>query len=126
MLLSDQWAERRILDAQSKGEFDNLPGAGAPLLLDDDSAVPEELRVAYRILKNAGYLPAQLLDRKEALDLQQLLEQVSADAPTQQQAEKRLMVLKLRLQQAGMSTDFLDSKSYHHKMQAKFNGGKNV
>jgi hypothetical protein len=30
MWLLDQWAERHILDAQTKGEFDNLPGAPAP------------------------------------------------------------------------------------------------
>ncbi len=37
MWLLDQWAERHILDAQTKGEFDNLPGSGEPLTLDDDS-----------------------------------------------------------------------------------------
>ncbi len=40
MWLLDQWAERHILDAQTKGEFDNLPGSGEPLTLDDDSHVP--------------------------------------------------------------------------------------
>lgn len=37
MWLLDQWAERHITEAQSKGEFDNLPGSGEPLILDDDS-----------------------------------------------------------------------------------------
>ena len=45
-------AEQRILEAQTQGVFDDLPGAGAPLKLDDDAMVPEELRAAYRILKN--------------------------------------------------------------------------
>lgn len=57
MWLLDQWAERHILDAQTKGEFDNLPGSGEPLTLDDDSHVPAELRAGYRLLKNAGCLP---------------------------------------------------------------------
>ena len=57
MWLLDQWAERHIIDAQSKGEFDNLPGTGEPLTLDDDSHVPPELRAGYRLLKNAGCLP---------------------------------------------------------------------
>ena len=56
MWLLDQWAERHILDAQTKGEFDNLPGSGEPLTLDDDSHVPAELRAGYRLLKNAGCL----------------------------------------------------------------------
>lgn len=51
MWLLDQWAERHILDAQTKGEFDNLPGSGEPLTLDDDSHVPAELRAGYRLLK---------------------------------------------------------------------------
>lgn len=54
MWLLDQWAERHITEAQSKGEFDNLPGSGEPLILDDDSHVPPELRAGYRLLKNAG------------------------------------------------------------------------
>jgi len=49
-------AERRIEEAIARGEFDDLPGAGRPLELDDlDPLVPEELRLACRILKNAGY-----------------------------------------------------------------------
>lgn len=46
-------AERRIAEAIAKGELDNLPGQGRPLELGDDALVPEELRLAYRILKNA-------------------------------------------------------------------------
>lgn len=60
MWLLDQWAERHITDAQTKGEFDNLPGSGEPLTLDDDSHVPPELRTGYRLLKNAGCLPRSL------------------------------------------------------------------
>lgn len=56
MWLLDQWAERHIIEAQRKGEFDNLPGRGEPLILDDDSHVPAELRAGYRLLKNAGCL----------------------------------------------------------------------
>ncbi len=53
MWLLDQWAERHIAEAQAKGEFDNLAGSGEPLILDDDSHVPPELRAGYRLLKNA-------------------------------------------------------------------------
>jgi len=53
-------AERRIEEALARGELDGLPGAGRPLELDDDALVPEELRLAHRILKNAGFTPADL------------------------------------------------------------------
>ena len=67
-------AERRIAEAQERGDFDNLPGAGKPLQLEDDSAVPEEIRMAYKVLKNAGCLPPELADRKEINNLVDLLE----------------------------------------------------
>jgi DnaJ-like protein len=54
-MLALEWlAEKRIEDAVARGEFDDLPGAGRPLELDDDALVPEELRMAHRILKNAN------------------------------------------------------------------------
>ncbi|MFZ4835816.1 DUF1992 domain-containing protein [Rouxiella sp. Mn2063] len=107
MILSEQRVERLILEAQKKGEFDSLPGSGAPLVLDDDSAVPEELRMAYRILRNSGYLPPELQSRQEALELYKLMQSITLDDPRYSQAEKRLKLLEHRLQQAGLSTDFL-------------------
>jgi hypothetical protein len=53
-------AERKIAEAIARGELDDLPGAGRPLDLDDDAMIPEELRLAHRILKNAGYVPPEL------------------------------------------------------------------
>ena len=56
MLALEIIAERKIEEALARGEFDNLPGAGRPLNLDDiDPLLPEELRMAFRILKNAGF-----------------------------------------------------------------------
>lgn len=49
-------AEARIREAEKRGEFDNLPGKGLPLDLDADANIPEELRMAYKLLKNGGYL----------------------------------------------------------------------
>ena len=44
--------EKRIKEAEKRGEFDDLPGSGEPLTLEDDSQIPEDLRLAYKILKN--------------------------------------------------------------------------
>jgi hypothetical protein len=52
--------EQRISEARERGELDDLPGSGAPLDFDDDRLVPEALRVAYRVLKNAGYVPPEI------------------------------------------------------------------
>lgn len=107
MWLTDQWAEKHILDAQKKGEMDGLAGEGKPLVLDDDSAVPVELRASYRLLKNAGYLPPELQQRKEALELTDMLKSIADTDPQYPLIEKRLALLELKLRQAGVNTDFL-------------------
>lgn len=74
--------EERILAAQQAGVFDSLPGKGKPLDLQDFSAVPQELRVSYHILKNANMLPPELELKKQILSLQDLLG-VIGDEPKQ-------------------------------------------
>lgn len=56
----DDLVESRIRDALERGEFDALPGSGRPLPEEDLTGVPDDLRVAFRILKNAGCVPAEL------------------------------------------------------------------
>ena len=74
-----QIAEQRIRDAIENGEFDNLKGMGKPLDLGDESWIPEDLRMAYRVLKNAGCLPAELELRKEVLYLRELINTIDDD-----------------------------------------------
>lgn len=57
--------EERIRRAFENGEFDNLEGTGEPLELEDDSNVPEDLRLAFKILKNAECLPPEVELRKD-------------------------------------------------------------
>ena len=66
-------AEAKINEAIRNGEFENLHGNGNPLHLDDLSSIPEEMRMAYIILKNAGILPEELQLQKEIVLLQKLL-----------------------------------------------------
>lgn len=66
-------AEEKIRDAIERGEFDQLPGAGKPLPEDDDAYVPEDLRISYKLLKNAGMIPEELQLRKEMMTLGDLL-----------------------------------------------------
>ena len=95
MNLFDQIAEARIQEAIERGELRDLPGEGKPLQLDDDSAVPEELRAAYRILKNAGFLPPELQLRQELREAEHLLQQLPERARSR--ARARLELLQLRL-----------------------------
>ncbi len=65
--------EKRILMAQKKGDFENLDGSGKPLTLTDDYHVPEELRLAFKILKNADCLPPEIELKKEIRQTEDLL-----------------------------------------------------
>ncbi|HAU5634142.1 DUF1992 domain-containing protein [Citrobacter amalonaticus] len=120
MWLLDQWAERHIIDAQRKGEFEDLRGAGEPLVLEDDSHVPVELRAGYRLLKNAGCLPPELEQRKEAIQLLDLLKGLRQDDPQYLEVSRRLSLLELKLRQAGLSTEFLRGE-YADKLLHKIN-----
>ena len=68
--------EEKIVEAQKAGAFDNLPGQGKPLRLEDLSGVPEEIRVAYLILRNAHVLPPEAELLKEIHTLEDLLKYV--------------------------------------------------
>ena len=65
--------EERILRAQKKGEFKNLPGSGKPLVFENDYCVSEELRLAYKILKNADFVPPEIELKKEIKQTENLL-----------------------------------------------------
>ena len=66
--------EERIREAQLKGEFENLAGAGQPLELEEDRHIAEELRLSYKILKNADCLPPEIELKKEIERTEELLE----------------------------------------------------
>lgn len=63
----DRLAEQKLRDAIAAGEFDELPGRGAPLELEDLSRVPAELRASYLLLKGADVLPEEMQLKKEIL-----------------------------------------------------------
>ncbi|MBL8385205.1 MAG: DUF1992 domain-containing protein [Burkholderiales bacterium] len=88
----DRIAEERIGRAAAAGAFDDLPGAGRPLDLGDDLLVPPEVRMANRILKNAGCVPPEL----EAHAARRAA--ARGEAAAQRAARARLAVLEMRLE----------------------------
>lgn len=75
----DLIVEQKIQEAIRRGEFDNLPGSGQPIVLNDESDIPPESRMAYRILKNAGVIPEELQLRKDLHHLEALVREVPED-----------------------------------------------
>jgi hypothetical protein len=96
MLWFEAVAEQKIREAVERGEFADLPGQGRPLDLSGDPLVPEDLRVAYRILKNAGFLPPQLEAQKEIRDLEELIRGIEA-GPERSKALRKLQLLNAKL-----------------------------
>lgn len=88
--------EERIKKAQKDGAFDKLPGAGKPLAFDEPN-VPEELRMAHKILKNAGFLPPEIEVRKKIDQTRDLLAQVGADPAETDRVQKKLNFLLTKL-----------------------------
>lgn len=89
-------AEEKIKKAQENGELDNLPGAGEPLDLEEYHKVPEDLRMAYKVLKNAGYTPPELQAKEEIRQIEELLAG-NPDETARYQAIKRLNYLTMKL-----------------------------
>lgn len=106
MLLADRLVEEKIKIAERQGDFDDLPGQGKPLVMEDNSAIPADLRVGYRILKNAGFLPPELELRNEIRELEDLLNRVEMDGE-QQAIRRRLCLLRARLAARGYESSLL-------------------
>lgn len=118
----DRIAEERILQAQREGAFENLPGNGKPLVLDDDSMIPPELRAAYRILKNAGYAPPEVLARRDIADLEAAITDPATDDPTRRQAIARLHLLCARLGATGR--DLRIEQAYWERLVERMTHGE--
>jgi len=88
-------AENRIRAAQDEGLFSNLLGQGKPLNLDDDRSVPEDLRLTFKILKNAGCLPVEMEISRQVHNLRQLLK-AAIDESTRKELRNELNYLLMK------------------------------
>lgn len=113
-------AEEKIREAQRTGAFDNLPGKGKPLQLEDTSWVPEDLRIGYHILKNAHVLPPEAELRKDIHTLEDLLKHVEDEGERRALAKSiQLKIIRLDLLKR-RSTSVTSLAEYKRKLVAKF------
>lgn len=85
-------AEQRIREAIERGDLDDLSLKGRAIPPEDLSHVPEELRMGYKVLKNAGYLPEELQLHQELVRLKDLLQ--SCEDPQEQRALRERITLR--------------------------------
>jgi hypothetical protein len=118
----ERLAEERIREAMDRGEFDDLPGRGEPLELENDSHLPEDLRIAYKILKNADCLPPELQLRKQIHTTQQLLAGITDTQQKYKQLQKlNFLIMKLNMMRR-VSPLLEENQRYYAKVAEKMSG----
>ena len=108
-------AETRIKEALARGDLTNLPGAGQPLDLDDDASIPEDLRMAYKLLKNGDYLDASSSETAPTA-----LGDMLRTAPDERATLRRMLklqVIEARMRaREGRALNLASSDAYHDKV----------
>jgi hypothetical protein len=115
-------SEDRIKKAYKDGDFDHLAGFGKPLQLEDLSSIPEELRMAYKIMKNAGYTQEEGRLRQEMMSIEDLIKKCD-DSNEKENLQRKLNEKLLRFNQLmskrGVKTNSSIFKNYQLKVQSK-------
>jgi hypothetical protein len=118
-------AEKKIREAMDDGQFDNLAGKGKPLQLEDDRHIPQDIRLAHKILKNAGCLPPELELRKEILSIEELLDGVRDTKEKYRQIKKlNYLIMKLNMSRRS-SLDLETNQVYYDRIVEKMGTKKN-
>ena len=110
-------AERRIAKALAEGTLPDLSHwKDKPMPKDDMANVPADLRMGYRILKNAGYVPEEVGLRKEIRQTEDLLSQCT-DEKSKYKQLKKLEYLRFKLEfRMGKKLQLDDESSYYDKV----------
>ncbi|MDY6952310.1 MAG: DnaJ family domain-containing protein [Thermodesulfobacteriota bacterium] len=120
MIFFQRIAEKRIQQAVRDGIFEDLPGAGKPLKLEDESHIPEDLRVAYKVLKNANCVPPEVSLRKEIAKAEDLLAGMEDTKAKYRQIKKlNFLVMKLNVMR-GTRVSFEKDQQYEEKLIERF------
>ena len=116
--------EERIKKAQKRGEFDNLPGTGEPLNFGDDRFVSEDLRLAFKILKNADCVPPEIELKKEINQLEGMMSHMDGSAEKYKLLKKlNFLIMKLNLNRKTL-VEFEMPQQYEKKLVERFESKK--
>lgn len=112
-------AEEKIREAIEKGVFNDLAGKGKPIAFEDDSFIPEDKRMAYKILKNSGCVPPELEMKKEVHNLMHLISNL--EDPSER--EKKIKELNFKLLKFNISMkrplNMADFPEYQEKLSER-------
>ena len=109
-------AEQRITKAIEDGRLNTADWHGTPLPVEDNRLVPEDLRMAYKVLKNAGFIPPEIETRKEIHNLEGLIAKTDDEHVRVKQLRKlHFLIMKLNGMRQGSST-IEDQQRYHQQV----------
>jgi len=115
--------EERIRMAQRNGEFENLAGSGKPLTLAEDRHIAEDLRLSYKILKNADCLPPEVELKKEIERTEELLRGMQETAEKYRILKKlNFLIMKLN-STSNSSIEFEVPQRYSARLVDRFESG---
>ena len=118
MRILAELAERAIQEAQRSGGFDGLEGQGKPLPDQSDPFMPECLRMAYKVLKNGGYVPEEIQTQREIRSLIECLERETDEAQKMRQIQKvQLVIAKAKIRSGGLLLE--ENEEYFRKVVAR-------
>ena len=115
-------SEQRIKKAYEDGEFKELPGFGKPLNLDDDLGVPQELKMAHRMMKNAGFTTDEMNVKKEMMRIEDLIRACDDELEKQelqQSLNEKMLKYNSMLSKKRINTNSSLFKNYEHKLEGK-------
>lgn len=112
-------AEQKIAQAMREKDLVSPKWKNKPLPIEDDRFVPEELKMAYKILKNGGYLPPEIEERKEVKRLEDLIAKTEDEHERVKQM-KKLSVLLMKVEaQRSFSSNIADQDDYYRRVVEK-------
>lgn len=120
-------AERRISQAIEDGSLSFEKWKNKPLPEDDDPLVPDDLKMAYKILKNAGYLPPEIEMKKEIRQMEELIAATEDEHVRLRQMKKlNLLLIKMDAMRKGAS-NIAAQDDYYRKIVERISvkSGKN-
>ena len=89
-------AEQKILEAMQTRSLTTSKYKNKPLPIENDYNVPDDLKMAYKIMKNSGYLPPEIEERKEVQRLEELIA-ATEDEHERLQQMRKLNVLLMKI-----------------------------
>jgi hypothetical protein len=109
-------AEQKIAQAMQERDLNSPKWKNKPLPLDDDRFVPDDLKMAYKILKNSGYLPPEIEERKEVKRLEDLIA-CTEDEHERLKQMKKLNVLLMKIDaQRSSPVNLAEQHDYYQKV----------